>query len=52
MSEWAGKENNDEKRRKRLRKFPVCLVQPLTPKSSFRVIVQPIAAFLNPVRIK
>lgn len=48
MSDWAEKENRD-KTRKRLREFPARRVQVMTPKSSFRVIVQPIASSLTPV---
>lgn len=49
MSDWTEKEKRD-KRRKRLRLFAAPRrVQAMTPKSSFRVIVQPIASSLTPV---
>ena len=49
MSDWTEKEKRD-KRRRRLRLFPAPRrVQAMTPKSSFRVIVQPIASSLTPV---
>lgn len=38
-----------DKRRKRLTNFAVCRVQAMTPKSFFRIIVQPIASSLTPV---
>lgn len=48
MSDWSEMEKRD-KRTKRLRELPAFRVQAMNPKSSFRVIVQPIASSLTPV---